>query len=42
MKLKSSMTLFGALDETKTVFQKVSDKYFNGAKDRRTLKLIDV
>ena len=41
-KLKSSMTLFGALDETNPVFQKVLDKYFNGAKDRRTLDLIDV
>ena len=42
LKLKSSMTLFGALDETDEVFQKVLDKYFNGAKDEKTLKLIDV
>lgn len=42
VKLKSSMTLFGALDETNPVFQKVLDKYFNGAKDQRTLELIDV
>jgi len=42
MKLKSSMTLFGALENTNPVFQKVLDKYFNGAEDRRTLELIDV
>lgn len=42
MKLKSSMTLFDALDNSNPVFRKVLDKYFNGAKDERTLKLIDV
>ena len=42
VKLKSSMTLFGALENTKPVFQSVLDKYFNSAKDRRTLELIDV
>jgi len=42
VKLKSSMTLFGALDETNPVFRKVLDKYFGGAKDERTLQLIDV
>jgi uncharacterized protein (DUF1810 family) len=41
-KLKSSMTLFGALDDTNAVFQKVLDKYFNGSKDERTLELIDI
>ena len=40
-KLKSSMTLFGALDDTNPVFQKVLDKYFNGAQDDKTLELID-
>jgi uncharacterized protein (DUF1810 family) len=40
MKLKSSMTLFGTLDDANPVFQKVLDKYFDGAKDRRTLELI--
>ncbi len=40
MKLKSSMTLFGALDNTNSVFQNVLDKYFGGAKDERTLRLI--
>ena len=41
-KLKSSMTLFGALDDANPVFRKVLDKYFNGAGDERTLGLIDV
>lgn len=40
VKLKSSMTLFGALDDTNLVFQRVLDKYFGGAKDKRTLQLI--
>lgn len=40
VKLKSSMTLFGALDETNPVFRKVLDKYFGGERDERTLKLI--
>ncbi len=40
-KLKSSMTLFGALDNTNPVFQRVLDKYFNGEKDAKTLRLID-
>ena len=41
LKLKSSMTLFGSPENTHPVFQRVLDKYFNGAKDRRTLDLID-
>lgn len=41
MKLKSSMTLFGALENTNPVFQKVLDKYFGGAKDQKTLHLIE-
>ncbi len=39
-KLKSSMTLFGSLENAYPVFQRVLDKYFNGAKDPRTLDLI--
>lgn len=39
-KLKSSMTLFGALENTNPVFQRVLDKYFNGTKDHRTLELL--
>ena len=42
MKLKSSMTLFGAPENKNPVFQKVLDKYFDGAKDQKTLELIDV
>jgi uncharacterized protein (DUF1810 family) len=42
LKLKSSMTLFGALENTNPVFQKVLDKYFSGEQDRRTLEMIDV
>ncbi len=42
VKLKSSMTLFGALENTNPVFQKVLDKYFGGAKDQRTLELLGV
>ena len=42
MKLKSSMTLFGALKNTDPVFQRILDKYFDGAKDERTLELIEV
>ena len=42
IKLKSSMTLFGALENTNPVFQSVLDKYFNGAKDFKTVELIDV
>ena len=40
LKLKSSMTLFGALEDSNPVFQKVLDKYFGGAKDARTIKII--
>jgi uncharacterized protein (DUF1810 family) len=40
VKLKSSMTLFGALGNTDPVFQRVLDKYFNGTKDQRTLELL--
>ncbi len=39
-KLKSSMTLFGALENANPIFQKVLDKYFGGAKDLRTLELL--
>ncbi len=42
VKLKSSMTLFGVLENTNPVFQSVLDKYFDGAKDQKTLELIDV
>ncbi len=41
MKLKSSMTLFGALKNTNPIFKSVLDEYFNGTNDLRTLQLID-
>jgi len=40
MKLKSSMTLFAALDGGSPVFQAVLDKFFRGAADSRTLQLL--
>lgn len=40
MKLKSSMTLFAALDQTNPVFQQVLDKFFGGKKDAQTLSII--
>ncbi len=41
VKLKSSMTLFGALKNTNPIFQSILDEYFNGTNDLRTLQLID-
>ncbi|MGV3706418.1 MAG: DUF1810 domain-containing protein [Arcticibacter sp.] len=40
LKLKSSMTLFASVDGADPVFQAVLDKFFNGAKDTKTLSLI--
>lgn len=40
MKLKSCMTLFGALSEPPPVFHQVLDKYFDGKEDERTLELL--
>ena len=40
LKLKSSMTLFASL-ETNPVFQLVLDKFFDGAKDSKTLHIIN-
>ena len=37
LKLRSSMTLFGAADPDEPVFTKVLDKYFKGAPDEATL-----
>ena len=42
MKLKSSMTLFGALENTNPIFQSVLDKYFDGTNDQKTLELLEV
>src|SRR6185312_1176457 len=41
MKLQSSMTLFSSLAGTNTVFQKVLDKFFDGKKDEKTLRIIN-
>ena len=40
VKLKSSMTLFAALNNAPPVFQSVLDKFFNGTKDDKTLQII--
>jgi uncharacterized protein (DUF1810 family) len=40
LKLKSSMTLFSMLPGTDPVFQTVLEKFFNGEKDIKTLRLI--
>lgn len=40
LKLKSSMTLFGALPAANPVFVAVLDKFFGGAQDEKTLRII--
>jgi uncharacterized protein (DUF1810 family) len=40
MKLSSCMTLFCSLINTDPVFQQVLDIYFDGEKDKKTLKLL--
>lgn len=41
IKLKSSMTLFTALPAANPVFQRVLDKFFQGAQDPNTLRLLN-
>jgi uncharacterized protein (DUF1810 family) len=41
VKLKSSMTLFAAVTGANPVFQQVLDEFFNGAKDAKTLSLLN-
>ncbi len=41
LKLKSSMTLFSSLPNTNPVFELVLEKFFNGTKDNKTLRIID-
>jgi uncharacterized protein (DUF1810 family) len=41
MKLKSSMTLFASLPNTNPVFDLVLKKFFDGAKDSKTLQMIN-
>ncbi|RSK44762.1 DUF1810 domain-containing protein [Hymenobacter perfusus] len=40
VKLKSSMTLFAALEGAHPVFQQVLDKFFAGASDAKTLQIL--
>lgn len=40
LKLKSSMTLFASLQNTDPVFQRVLEKFFEGVKDDKTLRII--
>jgi uncharacterized protein (DUF1810 family) len=40
LKLRSSMTLFGAVPGASPVFQQVLDKFFGGAPDGKTLQLL--
>jgi len=40
VKLKSSMTLFDAVDEEQPVFQQVLDKFFGDKRDDTTLRLL--
>ncbi|MDE6789161.1 MAG: DUF1810 family protein [Ruminococcus sp.] len=40
MKLKSSMTLFAIANQNEAVFNQVLEKFFDGKKDRLTLKLL--
>ena len=41
LKLKSSMTLFNVIDETKeNVFEKVLEKFFKGTVDTKTINLL--
>ena len=41
LKLKSSMTLFSSLPNAPVIFRKVLDKFFAGAKDPKTLRLLE-
>ena len=40
LKLQSSMTLFMLVDQKQAVFSEVLDKYYNGEKDMKTVKII--
>ena len=42
LKLCSCMTLFAAVSEENSVFQRVLDAYYHGGKDKRTLELLGV
>ena len=40
LKLRSCMTLFAALPGTPPVFQQVLDKFYGGARDEKTLRIL--
>lgn len=40
MKLQSSLTLFAAISPAVSVFSATLDKYYQGARDPRTVELI--
>ena len=42
LKLKSSMTLFAAVQGADPIFGRVLDKYFNGERDKQTLKILEL
>jgi uncharacterized protein (DUF1810 family) len=41
LKLKSSMTLFAAVQSQEPAFARVLDKYFQGKRDITTIQLLD-
>ena len=41
-KLRSCMTLFAAISEDDSIFQKVLEAYYHGEKDERTLDLLKI
>lgn len=40
MKLRSSLTLFAAVSEPRSIFEKALDKYYRGERDDKTLSLM--
>ena len=42
LKLRSSMTLFSLVADSHTEFREVTEKYFRGRQDRRTMQLLNV
>ena len=42
MKLKSCATLFASCSPAGSVFERLLDKYFNGKRDEKTLRLLDL
>lgn len=40
LKLRSCLTLFASIEETSIIFQSALDKFYNGQKDGKTLKLL--